>query len=258
MEQLIDSFHRYAEIADRSVLNFDDPESVQLAERYHGEVISYALEADADYTARNIEWVNGCAAFDLVRKGSVLCRVTLAVPGKHNILDALAASAAALTCGATPEAVAKGLALFGGAKRRFEYMGKTARRALVYNDYAHHPAELRATLSAAKAFGKRLVAVFQPHTYSRTAAFFDDFSAAFGDADEVIFADIYAAREENIYGVTSTLLAEKTPRAVCLGDRETIAAHLLNTAGEGDLVLILGAGDILKLGSLILSDKANG
>jgi UDP-N-acetylmuramate--alanine ligase len=209
-----------------------------LAEGYEGEVISYALDAEADYTARNIEWVNGCASFDLVGKGSVLCRVSLAVPGRHNILDALAASAAALTCGATPEAVAKGLALFGGAKRRFEYMGKTERGALVYNDYAHHPAELRATLSAAKAFGKRLVAVFQPHTYSRTAALFDEFAAAFGDADEVILADIYAAREENVYGVTSSLLAEKTPRAVCLGDRETIAGHLLATAGEGDLILI--------------------
>jgi len=254
MEQLIGSFRRYADIADRAVLNFDDPESVLLAEGYEGEVVSYAIDNDADYTANNIEWTNGCASFDLVRKGSVLCRVRLAVPGKHNVLDALAAAAASLTCGATPEAVAKGLAMFGGAKRRFEYMGKTEKGALVYNDYAHHPAELRATLSAAKAFRKRLVAVFQPHTYSRTATFFDDFCQAFGDADEVIFADIYAAREENVYGVTSALLAEKTPRAVCLGDRETIAAHLLNTAGEGDLILILGAGDILKLGNMLLSE----
>jgi len=254
MDQLIASFRKYVGYADRAVLNFDDPESVLLAEGYEGEVISYAIDHEADYTAQNLTWDHGCASFDLVEKGRTLCRVTLAVPGKHNVLDALAAAATALTCGATPEAVVKGLSVFGGAKRRFEYMGKTEKGALVYNDYAHHPSELRATLSAAKALGKRLVAVFQPHTYSRTAAFFDDFTAAFGDADEVIFADIYAAREENVYGVTSALLAEKTPGAVCLGDPAVIAAHLLATAGEGDLILILGAGDILKLGKILLSE----
>ena len=254
MDQLIASFRRYIGYAERAVLNFDDPESVLLAESYDGEVISYALDHEADYTAKNLTWERGCASFDLVGKGSVLCRIRLSVPGKHNVLDALAASAAALTCGATPEAVVKGLAAFGGAKRRFEYMGKTEAGALVFNDYAHHPSELRATLSAAKALGYRLVAVFQPHTYSRTATFFEDFAASFGDADEVIFADIYAAREENVYGVTSALLADKTPGAVCLHDRRTIADHLLATSGEGDLILILGAGDILKLGELLLPD----
>ncbi len=254
MDQLIASFRRYIGYADRAVLNFDDPESVLLAETYEGQIVSYALQNDADYTARNIEWEHGCASFDLMEKGVIRCRVNLSVPGQHNILDALAAAAAALTCGATPNDVSKGLALFGGAKRRFEYMGKTEKGALIYNDYAHHPSELRATLAAAKALGHRLVAVFQPHTYSRTAAFFYDFTVAFGDADEVIFADIYAAREENVYGVTSSHLAEKTPGAVCLGDCETIAAHLLATAGAGDLILILGAGDILKLGTMLLSE----
>ncbi len=253
MEQLIASFRRYIGYARQAVLNFDDPESVLLAEGYPGDVISFALENEADYTARNLTWQAGCASFDLVGPNGILCRVTLSVPGRHNVMDALAAAAAALTCGATPEAVAEGLALFGGAKRRFEYMGKTKAGALVYNDYAHHPSELRAVLSAAKALGHRLVAVFQPHTYSRTAAFFDEFASAFCDADEVIFADIYAAREENVYGVTSALLAEQTPGAVCLGDSETIAAHLLATTGEGDLILVLGAGDILSLGYRLLS-----
>lgn len=253
MDQLIASFRQYVGYADRAVLNFDDPESVLLADGYEGEVVSYAIDHEADYTAKNLTWDHGCASFDLIGKGRTLCRVALSVPGKHNVLDALAAAAAALTCGAAPEAVVKGLAVFGGAKRRFEYMGTTAKGALVYNDYAHHPSELRATLSAAKALGHRLVAVFQPHTFSRTAAFFDDFTAAFGDADEVIFADIYAAREENVYGVTSALLAEKTPGAVCLHDDEAIAAYLLASAGEGDLILILGAGDIVRLGCRLLN-----
>lgn len=252
MEQLRESFRRYLALGHTAVLNADDPETVALMSDYHGKVVTFGVKNDANYTAKAIEYRLGNAKFALFAGENKLCEVTLSVPGYHNVLNALAASAAALSCGASPEAVQKGLAMFGGAKRRFEYMGKTDKGALVYNDYAHHPSELRATLSAAKAMGHRLVAVFQPHTYSRTASLFDDFAAAFGDADEVIFADIYAAREENIYGVSSALLAEKTPGAVCLGDCETIARHLLATVGTGDLILILGAGDILRLGGLLI------
>lgn len=252
MEQLRESFRRYIGFGDTAVLNADDPETAALMSDYHGKIVTFGVKNDANYTAKAIEYRLGNAKFALFAGENPLCEVTLSVPGYHNVLNALAAAATALSCGATPEAVQRGLAVFGGAKRRFEYMGKTEKGALVYNDYAHHPSELRATLSAAKAMGRRLVAVFQPHTYSRTASLFDDFAAAFGDADEVIFADIYAAREENIYGVSSALLAEKTPGAVCLGDCETIARHLLATAGTGDLILILGAGDILRLGGLLI------
>ncbi len=257
MDQLTDSFRRYLALARRAVLNFDDPVSVELAKSYDGEVVSYALNAEATYRAEDLGYDHGCAVFDLTKEGKTLCRVALSVPGQHNVMDALAAAAAALSCGATPEAVVKGLAAFGGAKRRFEYMGKTAEGADVYNDYAHHPIELKATLSAAKSLGKRVVAVFQPHTYSRTAAFFHDFAASFGDADAVILADIYAAREENVFGVTVEALTAATPRARYLGDFDAIAAHLLTHTGEGDLILILGAGDILSLGGRILgpSDK---
>ncbi len=252
MDQLRASFRQYVGYAGRAVLNFDDPESVALAASYPGEVVSYAMNASADYTADEIAWKDGCASFTLIERGRPSARISLSVPGRHNIMDALAASAASLAYGVSPEAVTNGLGRFRGAKRRFEYMGRTACGALVYNDYAHHPSEIRSTLSAAKLFGKRVVCVFQPHTYSRTAALFDDFSQAFREADCVILADIYAAREENRYGITSADLAKKTPGAVYLPDRETIRETLLRTTGDGDMILILGAGDIITLGPTLI------
>jgi len=252
MEQLRASFRRYLSLSDTAILNADDPETAALSKDYHGKTVTFGVMNVADYTAERITYHGGRASFALVVRGTHGCDVTLSVPGYHNVLNALAAAAAALEGGIPATAVAEGLSRFGGAKRRFEHMGKTASGAEVYNDYAHHPSELRATLSAAKAMGGRIVAVFQPHTYSRTAELFDDFAAAFGDADEVILAEIYAAREENIYGVSSKLLAEATPGAIFLGDFDTIAAHLLATAKEGDRILILGAGDILRLGALLL------
>jgi UDP-N-acetylmuramate--alanine ligase len=124
--------------------------------------------------------------------------------------------------------------------------------ARVYNDYAHHPSEIKATLSAAKAFGKRVVCIFQPHTYSRTASLFEDFTRAFSDSDITLFADIYAARETDTLGVSSELLAKKTPASMCLSDFESIAKYVNENCTENDLVLILGAGDIVNISKLLV------
>ncbi len=255
MEQLRDSFRRYGNIADRVILCADDPESMALRKTLRDGIVTvtFGTEEGADYSPSEVNYDKGCASFTLNERGKALCTVRLSVPGRHNLLNALAAAAAALSCGASPDAVAAGLARFTGAARRFEFMGVTAGGALVYNDYAHHPSELRATLSAAKAFGKRIVAVFQPHTYSRTAGLWEDFVHAFGDSDLTILADIYAARETDTCGVSSRLLAESIPNALYLPSFEAIGEYLLSSCGSGDLILILGAGDIVRLGGMLLT-----
>lgn len=252
MEQLRASFRTYVGYGAVAVLNGDDPEARALREGYRGKAVTFGVERDSDYRAEEITYERGCASFTLLCRGEALGRVTLSVPGYHNVCNALAAAAAALENGVSATAVLEGLRAFGGAKRRFEYVGRTPSGAEVYNDYAHHPSELRATLRAAKAFGKRVIAVFQPHTYSRTASLFDDFVAAFADADRTVFAEIYAARETDTLGMSSSLLAEKTPGAIYLPSFDAIAAHLKETTAENDLILLLGAGDIVALGPRLL------
>lgn len=252
MDQLTGSFVKFANIADRAMINLDDVESVRLKDKCTGKVTTYSVSGEADYRAENIEFVGGCAEFDLVAYGEKKCRIALRVPGKHNVSNALAACAAALEDGVSPEAAARGLNKYHGAKRRFEYMGTLSDGAEVYNDYAHHPSEIRATVNAAMQFGKRIVCVFQPHTYSRTVALFDQFTKSFAGADSVIFADIYAARETNEWGVCAEQLAEKAENGLYVGDFAAIADHIAKNCGKGDMVLILGAGDIIKLGEILL------
>ncbi len=251
MEQLRASFRKYVSYGKTAVLNGDDEEALALENGYEGKSVTFSLHGKGDYNAENVRYENGMASFDLVVRNQILSRITLSVPGKHNVYNAIAAAAAALENGCDVEAVKRGLKAFGGAKRRFEYVCKTEKGATVYNDYAHHPSEIKATLSAAKAFNKRVVCIFQPHTYSRTASLFEDFTKAFADADITIFADIYAARETDTLGVSSELLSEKTPNSLCLGDFDSIAKYINENCGENDLVLILGAGDIVNIGKLL-------
>lgn len=252
MEQLRTSFMRYIDDTDVTVFNADDPETIALKKTYSGKPVTFSMYGNGDYNAENIRYINGCAEFELVKGGEALCTVRLSVPGEHNVYNALAASAAALENGADTDAVVCGLKSFGGAKRRFEYVGKTTKGADVYNDYAHHPSEIRATLSAAKAYGKRIVCVFQPHTYSRTASLFEDFTCSFSDADITLFADIYAARETDTLGVSSELLSKKTENSVCLNTFENIASYIKENCTESDIVMILGAGDIIKVGDMVV------
>ena len=252
MDQLRNSFRQYVSYGDTAVLNADDDEAVALNKTYNGKTVTFSACGKGDYNAENIVYNGGCATFDLTFRGEALTRITLTVPGVHNVYNALAASASALENGADIEAVKTGLYSFGGAKRRFEYKGKTEKGADGYIDYAHHPSEIKVTLSAAKTFGKRVVAVFQPHTYSRTASLFDDFSTSFCDSDVTLFADIYAARETDTLGVSSELLASKTPNGICLNTFENIAEYLKNNCDGSDIIMILGAGDVIRIADMII------
>ncbi len=250
LEAVKSSFIRYTELAELAVMNADDGNSVDCLKRSKTRAVTYGIDNEADYTAKDLSYEGGCASFTLTKGVEALTRVTLRVPGTHNVYDALAASAAAYENGIPAEAIAEGLFRFTGASRRFERRG-VLNGAVVYDDYAHHPGEIRATLATAKRMGKRVVCVFQPHTFSRTAKLLDGFRTAFGDADEVIFADIYAAREVNVYGVSAKGLAEMTENGKYLGDLDAIASYLKATLTENDLLIVMGAGDVIRLDRLL-------
>lgn len=251
MDQLRASFGKYIGIGSVAVLNADDEEASALAKTYSGRVVTFSCNGKGDYNAENIVYKLGCGEFDVLKDGEILTKVKLSVPGVHNVYNALAAAAAALENGADTEAVRIGLEGFRGAKRRFEYKGRTQKGTDVYIDYAHHPSEIKTTLSAAKALEKRVVCVFQPHTYSRTASLFDDFTKAFSESDLTLFADIYAARETDDLGVSSELLAEHTENSMCLCTFERISEYLLENCSENDIIMILGAGDVIRIADMI-------
>lgn len=190
--------------------------------------------------------------FDVVCDGQLYCHLKLAVYGRHNALNALAAAAAAWKLGISGEAVEKGLASFHGAGRRLEYKG-SYHGADLYDDYAHHPGELHATIAAVKGMGyKRIVLAFQPHTYSRTKKLFADFVRELKQADQVVLAEIYAARERNTFGISSRDLAAEIPGAVYLETLPEVTAYLKTNAQPGDILLTVGAGDIYKAGEALL------
>ena len=175
------------------------------------------------------------------------------MPGDHNILNAVAAAAAAWLLGVSPEEIAGNLAEFTGAGRRFEVLGKV-RGFTVADDYAHHPAELAATLRAAKELGfGRVWAVFQPFTFSRTYLLLEEFVEALSIADRVVLSPIMGSREKNAWGIRSEDLGAKLPGCVCLPGFREMADYVLANAREGDLVITLGCGDVYKCARMILA-----
>jgi UDP-N-acetylmuramate--alanine ligase len=244
----------------------DDPGTRDLASQAAGRglrVRTYGESADADYRVTGTR-THGMETTCAVRSqpgpfGIIDVRITLGVPGRHNALNAAAAFAAATELGIAPEQAAAALASYRGAARRMEPKGE-AGGVRVLDSYAHHPTELAADLRAAREIGGggRVIAVFQPHLYSRTRIFASEFGAALALADEVVVLDVYAAREDPEPGVTGRLVADAVPGGAAryvesLGDVPRVAASV---AAPGDLVLTMGAGDVTTLGPLILDELA--
>ncbi len=255
LDQVRASFLRYAQKtgADGRVLyNADDTQCRLAMQSFSGTTYTFGIDGPADYTARNLHMKGRCSSFDLYCRDLFLCSITLPVPGKHSVYNALAAAAGAALCGIAPERIAAALATFRNAGRRMEFKG-SLNGAGIYDDYGHHPVEIRATLTAAKQMGyRRLICAYQPHTYSRTAGLWKEFSEALSLADLVFLVDIYAAREQNVYGVSSGLLAESIgEKAVYCDSFCALAKRISTEVGEGDLVIVMGAGDIFHVFDLL-------
>lgn len=255
MGQIRESFLKFANLTNggRVLYNADDAETVRALEHFEGKKIGFALDTEAEFTARTIRQEGGKLSFDFCRNGEVLCRISMRASGRHNAYNALAAASACALCGMSPKLIAKGLRAYQGAHRRMEERGMLPSGAVVYDDYGHHPDEIRATLAGARAMGyQRILCAYQPHTYSRTAGLFEEFSQAFKDADCVYLADIYAAREQNVYGVDSEMLAERIgEKAVYCGSFDALAKRLKSDSKKGDLVIVMGAGDIFRVYDLL-------
>ena len=254
------SFHRFAQNTASDgvlILNsaIENPEEItaDLKEK----VVTFGTKGSENYTASNITYnEKGCPSFTFLCDGKESGHVTLNVPGKHNISNALAAIAFAVEAGFDTETVIRGLQSFGGTARRFEYKGNL-KGITIIDDYAHHPTEIAATLTAARNYPhNRIICVFQPHTYTRTKAFWNEFAEALSLADITVLADVYAARETDTLGIRSEDLAkavaEKGGESYYFPGFDEIENFLLEKCMNNDLLITMGAGDVYKIGEHLL------
>ncbi len=255
IEQIRESFARFASLTGeqgRIIYNADDENIILSVRDIKAEKISFGIENEAYISAKSIKTDVFPMEFELYIENKSCGKIKLPAMGRHNVYNALASVGAALASGISLEDIKEGLEGFKGVNRRMEYRGKVM-GADIFDDYGHHPTEVKATLDGAKNICKgRLICAFQPHTYSRTAAFADIFSEAFSSADKVILADIYSARETDDLGISSQKLAKMIgEKAICAGSLENVAQAVKKEAKEGDTVVIMGAGDIVKVFGLL-------
>ena len=257
LDDIKHSFRQFAELVPPTghvIACADNAGAMDAVANLSRPVFTYGLDRDADCTAAILKDTEGTPSFDIVIHGEAYAHVRLHVYGRHNVLNALAAASAAYVLGVPGEAVERGLDAFSGASRRFEHKG-TYHGAEIYDDYAHHPDELHALLTTAKALGyQRLVVAFQPHTYTRTAKLFDRFVEELKLADLAVVAEIYAAREQNTLGISSTDLCARIPGAIYCPTLEKVSEQLRQIAQPGDLILTVGAGDIYRVGEKLLKE----
>ncbi len=238
------------------VANYDDLNTMQTLLDLDRKILTFGLDSKADVHAENIEYLGANSHFDIIYRGRRFTDVTLHVPGEHNVKNALAATAAAICLGIRPNAVKYGLAGFNGAGRRFEFKGKY-NGADVYDDYAHHPGELKCLLDTVEKLNyRRTVLVFQPHTYSRTAALFQDFVCQLKRPDVLLLAEIFAAREQNTIGISSAALAKEVKGSHFFPTFSELESELRRIAEPGDIILTVGAGDVYKVGEHLTADNA--
>ena len=236
------------------VVNADDEGAMEAIAGIKRKLITFGFQPTADVHCAELTYENKLPVFDIIYCGQKYAHVALHIPGQHNIYNALAAAASAIALDISGEAIEKGLDGFRGSERRFQYKG-TYHGAQVYDDYAHHPSELHALLNAAKALSyKRLICAFQPHTYTRTKALFDDFIKELKAADVVLLAEIYAAREKNTLGISAKDMADRIPGSRYFATLKELTDYLRNIARPGDLILTVGAGDIYTVGEALVGE----
>ena len=260
IEDIRHSFHQFAALLPSDgtlVINGDIQDYPEIYAGLDCHVVTYGSSADFDYSAGNISYdESGNVSFDLIKYGEKADRIRLSVTGDHNVSNALASIAVGELLHIPAETIKKGLLAFTGTDRRFEYKGEF-NGVTVVDDYAHHPTEIAATLKAARHYPHNNVwCVFQPHTYTRTKAFFHEFAEALSHTDHLVLADIYAARETDTLGISSADLAEEAAK---LGTDthyfpsfEEIEEFLRANCRSGDLLITMGAGDVVKVGEDLL------
>lgn len=260
LDDIRNSFHRFAQLlpADGTlVINGDIEKLSVITEGLACKILTFGKEPSMDYSAANITYdEQGNASFDVLKKGVPAGHLTLSVGGEHNVYNALSSLAVADLLGIPMKTVQEGLTTFHGTDRRFEYKGEL-NGVTIIDDYAHHPTEIEATLKTAAHYPhKKLWCIFQPHTYTRTKALFPEFATALSHADHVILADIYAARETDTLGISSAQLAEAVKEKGCdaiyLPDFEEIEAFVRSHCQTGDLLITMGAGDVVNIGEDLL------
>ena len=251
LKEIEKSFHHFAELAtDCIIANGDDKNTADALEGMN--YITFGFGEHNRIRAVNIsaDWQH----FDVICDGEFYCHLNLQVLGRHNVLNALSATAAAWMLKIPGEAVSAGLATFTGADRRLQFKGEI-NGAKVYDDYAHHPGELAATIEAVRSMNpKRMVLAFQPHTYTRTHALFHDFVRELQKPDLVVLAEIYAARERNTVGISSRDIQREVPGSVYCETLPEVTEYLRSIARPGDIILTVGAGDIYRAGEALLKE----
>lgn len=260
LDHIISAFHRFAALVPPEgtvVVNGDDENALAAVLGIGCHIYTAGISEKNDYYAKNIVFdSHACASFTLCGPDAVTQHVQLSVPGMHNVSNAVCAFAAARQFGLKPETIASGLSGFSGADRRFQYKGVFNSIAL-YDDYAHHPTEIETTLNVGNSIKTgKLFVVFQPHTFSRTKALFPQFVDVLKRADHLVLADIYAAREPDRHEISSADLAREIPNAVNLHSFCEIADYIRHEAVPGDTVITVGAGDIYRVGELLLEKRS--
>ena len=259
LNHIKDTFSKFIDLIPKDgylIANADDVNVTDILGKLDCNLVTFGI-SKGDIKAQNITFnEKGCASFEVVKNDTKLFDIALNVPGKHNVLNSLAAIATALNLKIDNDSIIKGLLSFGGTHRRFELKG-VKNGITVIDDYAHHPTEIKATLAAIKNYPhKKVFCIFQPHTYTRTSSLFDEFSTAFLGLEQLILADIYAAREKDTGIVNSKMLSDAINKTgvncINLHSFDEIVSHLKANASDGDLILTVGAGDVYKIGEMFL------
>ncbi len=253
LDHIKQSFNKFAkQTTGALVINGDDENTLDAVKDVDLPKVTFGFKDTNDYYIANLKTNGAFSTFDYMSKGEKLCEIELVVPGTHNIYNALAAAATASYLGATPAEISENLHKFTGVHRRFEILGKP-QGITVADDFAHHPTELTTTLSAAMNMGfNKVWAVFQPHTFSRTAMLLDDFAKALSIPDQAIISEILPVRETNTYNIYNTDLGNKIDGAVCIDTFEDITKYICENAKDGDLVLTMGGGNVYMCANMIL------
>ncbi len=263
MKSLLETFEKFiSNMKDDSIILINNDCEV-LKQLHAHKVLTFGLN-EADYTAKNIVFNQDCTTFDIYFKGTVLTSLSIILKGRHNVYNALSVVASLHQAGVDIAQVKKHFATFTGMGRRFQKVGEFD-GITIYDDYAHHPTEIKATLSCAESFkNKRVIAVFQPHRYSRLKNLWGDFLGAFEGVDKVVVTDVYAASEEPVAGVTGADFAEDLSKKITVpckhipGDMKAVAKELFPLLENGDVVIGLGAGTITALGKELLALNEEG